>query len=222
MTQKQYDWVVERSKSSKYSTRQKVAKDPDTPVEIVNNLILDDDSRVSLAAALDGNIDESTLGLLLESYDISSNIFIELYKNRNFKEKWITNFIHVLKAHNISPMFIIYSNRFLKNMDDWLKTFDEVVKVQEEVGSLIDVSISNEFFVIFVRKVGHNKNIFKSKAILKILDTFGELFYSVSGGMFSAILENIEDDDQEVRQKIYEITDNPKYLPQILQDVFIF
>jgi len=222
MTQKQYDRIVERSKSSRYSTRQKVAKDPDTPIEIVNNLILDDDSRVSLVAALNGNIDESTLGLLLESYDISSNIFIEIYKNRNFKEKWIPNFIRILKSHNISPMFIIYSNRFLQNMDDWLKTFDEVIKVQEEVGSLITVSISNKFFVVFVRKVGYNKNIFKSKAILKILDTFGELFHNVSGGIFSAILENIDDDDQEVRKKIYEITNDSKYLPQILQDVFIF
>lgn len=219
MTEKELNKIIKQSKSTRYDSRQRAALNPDTPVSIINALITDSDSRVALSAALNPNIDKSTLDTLQATPGIKSIVFDAFLSNDRFQQIWTHQYIDMMNAKHISTLEFLENPKFFSTAIEWFELFKYLSQNQP---TWLATSKINGFWSDFYSfPTQEILNVYTEKNTLAVLDFYGVLFKS-KPTIFDQILNIDILNTDLIRKKIYEISSNEKYLPKAVQDIFIF
>lgn len=197
--------------------RLKLAKDNQTTTNVLSDLIIDPDPDISTAAAKNPNIDETILNILLDDKKtFSEDLYFEFFKNPSFKKEWLKGFLEYVESINITVMTLhtLYDKRFYNNDDEWLENYKLILPL---VSNRYPVRLATFWFNFFSYPIDN----YSEKVILQILEDFGQIIDDHFPSTFTKII-NTPMDTPKIRNKIYSLTKDNLYLPEIAKDVFIF
>ena len=198
-------------------TRLKLANDNQTTADVLSGLIIDPDPEISTAAAKNPNIDETILNILLDDKKtFSEDLYFEFFKNPSFKKEWLKGFLEYVESINITVMTLhtLYDKRFYNNDDEWLENYKLILPL---VSNRYPVRLATFWFNFFSYPIDN----YSEKVILQILEDFGQIIDDYFPSTFTKII-NAPMDTPKIRNKIYSLTKDNLYLPEIAKDVFIF
>ena len=197
--------------------RLKLANDNQTTTDVLSDLIIDPDPNISTAAAKNPNIDETILNILLDDKKtFSEDLYFEFFKNPSFKKEWLKGFLEYVESINITVMTLhtLYDKRFYNNDDEWLENYKLILPL---VSNRFPVRLATFWFNFFSYPIDN----YSEKVILQILEDFGQLIDDYFPSTFKKIIDTPMD-TPKIRNKIYSLTKDNLYLPEIAKDVFIF
>ena len=198
-------------------TRLKLANDNQTTADVLSGLIIDPDPEISTAAAKNPNIDETILNILLDDKKtFSEDLYFEFFKNPSFKKEWLKGFLEYVESINITVMTLhtLYDKRFYNNDDEWLENYKLILPL---VSNRYPVRLATFWFNFFSYPIDN----YSEKVILQILEDFGQIIDDYFPSTFTKII-NAPMDTPKIRNKIYSLTKDNLYLPEIAKDIFIF
>ena len=195
----------------------KLANNDQTTADVLSGLIIDPDPEISTAAAKNPNIDETILNILLDDKKtFSEDLYFEFFKNPSFKKEWLKGFLEYVESINITVITLhpLYDKRFYNNDDEWLENYKLIFPL---LSNRIPVRLATFWFNFFSYPIDN----YSEKVILQILEDFGQLIDDYFPSTFKKII-NTPMDTPKIRNKIYSLTKDNLYLPEIAKDVFIF
>ena len=198
-------------------TKLKSTNDNQTTADELSSLIIDPDFDISSAAARNPNIDETILNILLDDKKtFPEDLYLEFFKNPSFKKEWLKGFLEYVESINITVMTLhtLYDKRFYNNDDEWLENYKLILPL---VSNRYPVRLATFWFNFFSYPIDN----YSEKVILQILEDFGQIIDDYFPSTFTKII-NAPMDTPKIRNKIYSLTKDNLYLPEIAKDVFIF
>ena len=198
-------------------TKLKSTNDNQTTSNELSSLIIDPDFDISSAAARNPNIDETILNILLDDKKtFPEDLYLEFFKNPSFKKEWLKGFLEYVESINITVMTLhtLYDKRFYNNDDEWLENYKLILPL---VSNRYPVRLATFWFNFFSYPIDN----YSEKVILQILEDFGQIIDDHFPSTFTKII-NTPMDTPKIRNKIYSLTKDNLYLPEIAKDVFIF
>ena len=198
-------------------TKLKSTNDNQTTSNELSSLIIDPDPEISTAAAKNPNIDETILNILLDDKKtFPEDLYFEFFKNPSFKKEWLKGFLEYVESINITVMTLhtLYDKRFYNNDDEWLENYKLILPL---VSNRYPVRLATFWFNFFSYPIDN----YSEKVILQILEDFGQIIDDHFPSTFTKII-NAPMDTPKIRNKIYSLTKDNLYLPEIAKDVFIF
>ena len=198
-------------------TKLKSTNDNQTTADVLSGLIIDPDPEISTAAAKNPNIDETILNILLDDKKtFPEDLYFEFFKNPSFKKEWLKGFLEYVESINITVMTLhtLYDKRFYNNDDEWLENYKLILPL---VSNRYPVRLATFWFNFFSYPIDN----YSEKVILQILEDFGQIIDDHFPSTFTKII-NAPMDTPKIRNKIYSLTKDNLYLPEIAKDVFIF
>ena len=197
--------------------RLKLANDNQTTSNELSSLIIDPDFDISSAAAKNPNIDETILNILLDDKKtFSEDLYFEFFKNPSFKKEWLKVFLEYAESINITTVTLhpLYDKRFYNNDDEWLENYKLILPL---LSNRYPVRLATFWLNFFSYPIDN----YSEKVILQILEDFGQIIDDHFPSTFKKII-NTPMDTTKIRNKIYSLTKDNLYLPEIAKDVFIF
>ena len=197
--------------------RLKLANDNQTTSNELSSLIIDPDFDISSAAAKNPNIDETILNILLDDKKtFSEDLYFEFFKNPSFKKEWLKVFLEYVESINITTVTLhpLYDKRFYNNDDEWLENYKLILPL---LSNRYPVRLATFWLNFFSYPIDN----YSEKVILQILEDFGQIIDDHFPSTFTKII-NTPMDTTKIRNKIYSLTKDNLYLPEIAKDVFIF
>ena len=197
--------------------RLKLANDNQTTSNELSSLIIDPDFDISSAAAKNPNIDETILNILLDDKKtFSEDLYFEFFKNPSFKKEWLKVFLEYVESINITTVTLhpLYDKRFYNNDDEWLENYKLILPL---LSNRYPVRLATFWLNFFSYPIDN----YSEKVILQILEDFGQIIDDHFPSTFKKII-NTPMDTTKIRNKIYSLTKDNLYLPEIAKDVFIF
>ena len=197
--------------------RLKLANDNQTTADVLSGLIIDPDPEISTAAAKNPNIDETILNILLDDKKtFSSELYFAFFNNPSFKKEWLKVFLEYVESINITVITLhpLYDKRFYNNDDEWLENYKLILPL---VSNRVPVRLATFWFNFFSYPIYN----YSEKVILQILEDFGQIIDDHFPSTFTKII-NTPMDTTKIRNKIYSLTKDNLYLPEIAKDIFIF
>ena len=197
--------------------RLKLANDNQTTANELSSLIIDPDPEISTAAAKNPNIDETILNILLDDKKtFSSELYFAFFNNPSFKKEWLKGFLEYLESINITVITLqpLYNKRFYNNDDEWLEYYKLIFPL---LSNRVPIKLATFWFNFF----SYPRDNYSEKVILQILEDFGQIIDDHFPSTFKKII-NTPMDTPKIRNKIYSLTKDNLYLPEIAKDVFIF
>lgn len=198
-------------------TKLKSTNDNQTTSNELSSLIIDPDPDISTAAAKNPNIDETILNILLDDKKtFPEDLYFEFFKNPSFKKEWLKGFLEYVESINITVMTLhtLYDKRFYNNDDEWLENYKLILPL---VSNRYPVRLATFWLNFFSYPIDN----YSEKVILQILEDFGQIIDDHFPSTFTKII-NTPMDTTKIRNKIYSLTKDNLYLPEIAKDVFIF
>lgn len=195
----------------------KLANNDQTTADVLSGLIIDPDPEISTAAAKNPNIDETILNILLDDKKtFSEDLYFEFFKNPSFKKEWLKGFLEYVESINITVITLhpLYDKRFYNNDDEWLENYKLILPL---LSNRYPVRLATFWFNFFSYPIDN----YSEKVILQILEDFGQLIDDHFPSTFKKII-NTPMDTPIIRNKIYSLTKDNLYLPEIAKDIFIF
>lgn len=195
----------------------KLANNDQTTADVLSGLIIDPDPEISTAAAKNPNIDETILNILLDDKKtFSEDLYFEFFKNPSFKKEWLKGFLEYVESINITVITLhpLYDKRFYNNDDEWLENYKLILPL---LSNRYPVRLATFWFNFFSYPIDN----YSEKVILQILEDFGQLIDDHFPSTFKKII-NTPMDTPKIRNKIYSLTKDNLYLPEIAKDIFIF
>ena len=197
--------------------RLKLANDNQTTTNVLSDLIIDPDPTISTTAAKNPNIDETILNILLdEKKTFHDVVYFDFFMNPSFKKEWLKDFLEYTESINITELTLhtLYDKRFYNNDDEWLENYKLILPL---VSNRYPVRLATFWLNFFSYPIDN----YSEKVILQILEDFGQIIDDHFPSTFKKII-NTPMDTTKIRNKIYSLTKDNLYLPEIAKDVFIF
>ena len=197
--------------------RLKLANDNQTTSNELSSLIIDPDFDISSAAAKNPNIDETILNILLdEKKTFHDVVYFDFFMNPSFKKEWLKDFLEYTESINITELTLhtLYDKRFYNNDDEWLENYKLILPL---LSNRYPVRLATFWLNFFSYPIDN----YSEKVILQILEDFGQIIDDHFPSTFTKII-NTPMDTTKIRNKIYSLTKDNLYLPEIAKDVFIF
>ena len=202
---------------AKKMNRLKLANDNQTTTNVLSDLIIDPDPTISTTAAKNPNIDETILNILLdEKKTFHDVVYFDFFMNPSFKKEWLKDFLEYTESINITELTLhtLYDKRFYNNDDEWLENYKLILPL---VSNRYPVRLATFWLNFFSYPIDN----YSEKVILQILEDFGQIIDDHFPSTFKKII-NTPMDTTKIRNKIYSLTKDNLYLPEIAKDVFIF
>ena len=194
----------------------KLANNDQTTSDVLSGLIIDPDPEISTAAAKNPNIDETILNILLDDKKtFSEDLYFEFFKNPSFKKEWLKGFLEYVESINITviTLYPLYDKRFYNNDDEWLENYKLIFPL---LSNRVPVRLATFWFNFFSYPIDN----YSERVILQILEDFGQLIDDYFPSTFKKIIDTPMD-TPKIRNKIYSLTKDNLYLPEIAKDIFI-
>lgn len=200
--------------------RVSLAENKNTPGEVLIILVNDTLATVYNAAASNPNINRDVFDRILQgNLNGSATFYKKFFENESFKEEWIYEYIDFLGSlGNVSGVIIpmLEDERFSDDSNEWLNIYNKIK-------SILTINYMRELpiYVFWNNFFKYPKRNYDEEIILAILNDFGDLISSSNNGNFNFIV-GTPMETPIVLLKIFELTNNPDYAPQIARDMFLF
>lgn len=206
-------WANAESRVKK--SRIKAAKNPNAPIHVINMLLNDSESEVAVHAAGSKLIDDSSFDAIEAASGVHGQTYRKFFHNSKFKKEWVTRWIDLMEVVGSPTLEVLEDDRFFSNDTEWLELFEKVSNTQPK--HLTASSIAT-FCYNFV---AYPKQNYSSEILVNLFTTYGKIINAYSPGTFAQILDT-KMDTPDVREVMYNITNNNDYLSQEAKDIFLF
>jgi len=218
MTDKQLEALWKKAKNGRSDTKSRIAEDTSTPVEIINYLMNDTDSRVAMRAANNPNIDESSFDTIIKIAGVVSSVYKSFYENESFKREWCLDWIKLMYQVDIDTQYIFRDTRMFDSVDEWI----QIVEWYHQFGqtSIMKAKTDDRSWFSFFEypPISMREFVQDFKLIEYVLNNHGEHIWKNSPGTFNTLFNF---NNEHVKILLYKITQKPEYLPDDLAQLFL-